>query len=101
MNPVEPRTLYPTRDTLSQVVSEAAQKLPIMNFNDVFGLLMTYHNTLLHALAPKLQDAERYGHLRKGNHWIVAATQTGFHVDGEELDALVDSEMLKLAAKEE
>lgn len=39
------------------------------------------------------KDAERYRYLKKGNQWIVAATRTGFHVDGEELDDLIDSEM--------
>lgn len=39
------------------------------------------------------KDARRYRYLKKGNQWIVASTQTGFHVDGEELDDLIDSEM--------
>lgn len=51
----------------------------------------------LGATAPEIQalrkDAERYRHIRGGKQWVVAATQTGFHVDGEHLDDLVDSEM--------
>ena len=47
--------------------------------------------------SPEIQalrkDAKRYRHLRGGNQWIVAATQTGFHVDGEQLDELIDAEM--------
>lgn len=39
------------------------------------------------------KDAERYRYIRMGNHWITAATQTGCHVDGENLDELIDSEM--------
>ena len=39
------------------------------------------------------KDAERYRYIRKGNQWIVAATQTGWHVDGGELDDLIDSEL--------
>lgn len=39
------------------------------------------------------KDAERYRHIRNGSQWVVAATQIGFHVDGENLDELVDSEM--------
>lgn len=39
------------------------------------------------------KDAERYRYIRKGNQWIIAATQTGFQVDGEDLDDLIDSEM--------
>lgn len=38
------------------------------------------------------KDAERYRYIKKGNQWVVAATQTGFQLDGEELDDLVDSE---------
>lgn len=49
--------------------------------------------------SPELQalrkDARRYRYLKKGNQWIIAATQTGFHVDGEELDELIDNEMEK------
>lgn len=39
------------------------------------------------------KDAERYRYIKKGNQWVVAATKTGFHLDGEELDDLMDSEM--------
>lgn len=39
------------------------------------------------------KDAERYRYMKKGGGWIVAATQTGWHVDGEELDDLIDNEM--------
>lgn len=47
--------------------------------------------------SPEIQtlrnDAERYRYLKKGNHWIVAATQTGFHVDGRDLDDLIDGDI--------
>lgn len=47
----------------------------------------------LHAECEKLRkDAERYGYIREGNHWIVAATQTGVHLDGKNLDDLIDEE---------
>lgn len=39
------------------------------------------------------RDTERYRHIKKGNQWIVAATQTGAQIDGEDLDDLIDSEM--------
>lgn len=39
------------------------------------------------------KDADMYRYIRKGNQWIVAATQTGFHIDGEDLDDIIDSEM--------
>lgn len=39
------------------------------------------------------KDAERYRCIRKGNQWVVAATQTGAQVDGEVLDNLIDNEM--------
>lgn len=48
----------------------------------------------LHAECEKLRkDAERYGYIREGNHWIVAATQTGVHLDGKNLDDLIDDEI--------
>lgn len=39
------------------------------------------------------KDAERYRYIKRGNQWIVAATQTGAHLDGEDLDDLIDREM--------
>lgn len=49
--------------------------------------------------SPEIQalhkDAKRYRYLKKGNQWIVAATQTGFHIDGGELDDLIDNELEK------
>src|SRR5690554_4607010 len=48
----------------------------------------------LQAECEKLRkDAERYRYIKKGNQWIIAATKTGFQVDGEDLDDLIDSEM--------
>ena len=67
-------------------------------------VLATYHvNELSRAIAqavlqlPEIQalrkDAARYRYMKKGGGWVVAATQTGWHVDGEELDELIDNEM--------
>lgn len=39
--------LYPTAGSLQEVVSLSKSKLPIMDENTLFSLLMTYHNTLL------------------------------------------------------
>ena len=48
----------------------------------------------LQAECEKLRkDAERYRCIRKGNQWVVAAAQTGFHIDGGDLDDIVDIEM--------
>lgn len=41
------------------------------------------------------KDAERYSYLRKGDQWIIAVTQTDCQVDGEKLDALIDSEIME------
>lgn len=47
--------------------------------------------------SPEIQalrkDAERYRYIKKGTQWVVAATQTGHQIGGEELDDLIDSEM--------
>lgn len=39
--------LFPTLGSLQEVVDFAESKLPITDKNEMFSLLMTYHNTLL------------------------------------------------------
>ena len=39
--------LFPTLDSLQEVVDFAESKLPINSRNDIYTLLMIYHNTLL------------------------------------------------------
>ena len=46
----QPMSLYPTLDSLQDVVDLAESKLPINNKNDLVGMLCTYHNTLLKVL---------------------------------------------------
>lgn len=43
-----PYRLFPRRETLAEVEAFAASQLPITTQNDLVGLLMLYHNTLLH-----------------------------------------------------
>lgn len=42
-----PMGVFPTLGSLQEVVDFAESKLPITDKNDLFALLMTYHNTLL------------------------------------------------------
>lgn len=42
-----PMGLFPTLGSLQECVDFADSKLPITDKNDLFSLLMTYHNTLL------------------------------------------------------
>jgi hypothetical protein len=42
-----PMGLFPTMGSLQECVELADSKLPITDKNDLFSLLMTYHNTLL------------------------------------------------------
>lgn len=42
-----PMTVFPTSDSLTEVVSLGNSRLPITNSNDLFSLLAQYHNTLL------------------------------------------------------
>ena len=42
-----PMGLFPTLGSLQECVDYADSKLPITDKNDLFSLLMTYHNTLL------------------------------------------------------
>lgn len=39
--------LFPTLGSLQEVVDLAKSKLPIADENEMFSLLMSYHNTLL------------------------------------------------------
>lgn len=42
-----PMGLFPTMESLQSVVDLAYSQMPITNSNQMLGLLMTYHNTLL------------------------------------------------------
>ena len=43
-------TLFPTKGSLQEVVDLAMSKQLTYNKNELFGLLMIYHNTLLQTL---------------------------------------------------
>ena len=40
-------SLYPTMESLQEVVELAESKMPITSRNELFSLLMTFQNTLL------------------------------------------------------
>ena len=42
-----PMSLFPTLGSLQEVVDLAESKVPVTNRNEMYSLLMTYHNTLL------------------------------------------------------
>ena len=42
-----PMELFPTLGSLQDVVHYGESKLPITDKNELFALLMTYHNTIL------------------------------------------------------
>jgi hypothetical protein len=44
--------VFPVMGSLQEVVDFAESKLPITDKNEVFSLLMIYHNTLLKQLNP-------------------------------------------------
>lgn len=46
-----PLTLFPTLDSVQDVLDLAESKLPISSKNEMVTLLGTYHNTLLHQLS--------------------------------------------------
>ncbi len=46
-----PMKLFPVMDTLDEVVVLAESKLPITSSNELYSLLITYHNTLLSELS--------------------------------------------------
>lgn len=45
-----PMNLFPTMDSLNEVVAVAKLQLPITHEQSLITLLMTYHNTLLAAV---------------------------------------------------
>ena len=42
-----PMSLFPTLNSLQEVVELAESKVPVHCKNEIYSLLMTYHNTLL------------------------------------------------------
>ena len=42
--------LFPTLDSLQEAVNLAESKVPVVSRNEMYSLLMTYHNSLLKAL---------------------------------------------------
>lgn len=46
-------TLFPTLDSLQDVVHLAETRLPVADRNVLFSLLMSYHNTLLKVINGK------------------------------------------------
>lgn len=50
------RPLFPTMDSLQDVVDLAKAKFPVEQHNDLLSLLFTYHNTLL----AQVQCTERH-----------------------------------------
>lgn len=43
-------SLFPSMDSLDEVISLAESKLPITDKNELISLLMMYHNTLLNQI---------------------------------------------------
>lgn len=50
-----PMNLFPTLGSLEEVIALANSKIPIGNKNEVYSLLMTYHNSLLNVIAQEKQ----------------------------------------------
>ncbi|MFC7412991.1 DUF6833 domain-containing protein [Larsenimonas suaedae] len=46
----QPQSLYPTKDSLSEALAYLEGQLPITHSNELYPLLMIYHNTLLKTL---------------------------------------------------
>lgn len=43
-------TLFPAMDSLDEAVNFAYSKIPVVSQNEMLGLLVVYHNTLLKQL---------------------------------------------------
>ena len=46
-----PMALYPTMDSLNEAVQYIESQVPVDSSNQMYSLLMIYHNTLLKAVA--------------------------------------------------
>ena len=44
------QSLYPTHNSFDQVIAAALSAVPVTGTNDMYALLMQYHNTLLQEL---------------------------------------------------
>ena len=47
---ITPMSLFPTLGSVQEVVELANSKLPVIQQNELYSLLMVYHNTLLKEL---------------------------------------------------
>lgn len=50
-NPVAPMNLFPTMNTLQEVMDLGVSKMPINQWNEMHALLCIFQNTLLKVLA--------------------------------------------------
>lgn len=51
--PIIPMTLYPTMNSIAEVVALADSKIPVVHRNEMFSILMTFQNTLLQQIKEK------------------------------------------------
>ena len=47
---ITPQNIYPTLGSINEVFELADSKIPMMQRNEMFSLLMTFQNTLLNQL---------------------------------------------------
>ena len=52
----QPMNLFPTMNNCDEVIHLAKSRLPLKSINEVYSLLMIYHNTLLNQL--KLEEEQ-------------------------------------------
>jgi hypothetical protein len=53
---VQPKTLYPRKDTVEEAVQYISAQLPITSNNELTAALALYHNSLLHELQEEAND---------------------------------------------
>lgn len=49
-------SVFPTLNSLQEVVTLAETKIPVINRNELLSILFTYHNTLLQELKKGIQQ---------------------------------------------
>jgi hypothetical protein len=75
LEPVE-QSVYPKRDSLEDAIRYVQSQLVNTNPNQVFGLLMVYHNTLLSVLSKQDKTVSTLNKILDNRLWV------GIHEDG-------------------
>ena len=55
---IAPQNIYPTMGSINEVLELADSKIPLLQRNEMFSLLMTFQNTLLNQLGREINASK-------------------------------------------